>query len=147
MADLLLFLVAVPISVELLGGCMSIRDNWADTETRAAAVERLSIPVLCWGALWWIAGSNAGGVLAAALAFVAVWQAVMFYGAAALLKLPRFHTIAIATDDAAGPERKSPGDNGDWGGERSSPGHTTIDVASNAEISGPSATKSSHTPD
>src|SRR5262245_26624553 len=121
MNTLLAFLFGIPLAAELLGGCLSIVDSWNEPNARAAAVERLAIPLLLWGGLWWWVGADASGPLWSALLIVAGWQVVSFYGVELLGRWRRFQTIAVDTDTLAhgGPtQKKSPGDNGDWGGER-----------------------------
>src|SRR5262245_22698781 len=49
MNTLLAFLFGIPLAAELLGACLSIVDNWREPNARAAAVERLAIPLLLWG--------------------------------------------------------------------------------------------------
>ena len=119
------FVFGIPLAAELLGACLSVRDSWRQPDARAAAVERLAIPLLLWGTLWWCVGADAGAPLWSALLFVAAWQVVSFYGIRMLSGWSRFQTIAVDTDIVEhGPPggKKSPGDNGDWGGERKSPG-------------------------
>jgi hypothetical protein len=125
MNGILAFVFGIPLAAELLGACLSVLDSWRQPDARAAAVERLAIPMLLWGGLWWLVGANAGAPLWSALLTVALWQVVCFYGIRLLSRWRGFQTIAIDTDIADRSPRggkKSPGDNGDWGGERKSPG-------------------------
>lgn len=125
MRTLLAILVGIPLAVELLGAVCAIRDGWSQPDARAAAVERLAVPMLMWGLLWWIAGATAGPVLSAVLVGVALWQFVAFAVVRLLSRWRRFQTVAEDTDaivTAVSSGKKSPGDSGDWGGERQSPG-------------------------
>jgi hypothetical protein len=124
MTSVIAVLLGIPLTIELLGGCQSIRDNWNDHERRAAAVERLALPLLAWGALWWLLGTGAWRELAWVTVFVVIWQVSVFYATRWLSHWSALQTAAVDRDDATAqdPEKRSPGDNGDWGGESSSPG-------------------------
>ena len=125
MFEALIFVAAIPLSVELAGACVAVFDNFGQLESRAAAVERVAVPLLLWGALWWLGGPGAAPIMLAAMAFVLVWQFIAHAALALLGRWPRFFTTSIETDSQWGAlpsEKKSPGDNGDWGGERKSPG-------------------------
>jgi hypothetical protein len=102
MSDVFAFIVGIPLAVELLGACFSIFDCWRLPAARAAAVERLAVPMLCWGALWWAVGLDAWPTLLTALTLVFVWQLIAFYGAQLLSRWSRFQTIAVDTDSAEG---------------------------------------------
>jgi hypothetical protein len=124
MTSVIAVLLGLPLTIELLGACLSIRDNWTDQERRAAAVERLALPLLLWGALWWLLGSSAWPALIWLSGLVVAWQLAVFYVTRWLSHWPVLQTNAIDRDDVVegAPGKRSPGDNGDWGGESSSPG-------------------------
>jgi len=115
-------LLGVPLTIELLGAGLSIRDNWTDRERRAAAVEGVALPLLAWGALWWLLGRAAWPALAWTSGFVVAWQIGAFYIARWISHWPAAQTRAVNRDETERPIKRSPGDNGDWGGESSSPG-------------------------
>jgi hypothetical protein len=94
----LVFIIAVPLSVELFGSIYAVFDAWRHPESRAAAAERLAFPLMVWGVLWWWIGVEAWYVLAAAWAVVLVCHIAVFYGVRWLIKRPDNQTIAIDTD-------------------------------------------------
>jgi hypothetical protein len=96
----LAFVLGIPLAAELLGACLSVFDSWRQPDARAAAVERVAIPMLLWGALWWLVGADAGVPLWSALLTVGLWQVVSFYAIRLLSRWRRFQTIAIDTDIA-----------------------------------------------
>jgi hypothetical protein len=98
MIFVLVFIIAVPLSVELFGSMYAVFDARRHPESRAAAVERLAIPLLVWGCLWWWIGAEAWYVLAAAWAVVLICHSAVFYGARWLIRRPDTQTIAIDTD-------------------------------------------------
>jgi len=98
MIFVLVFIIAVPLSVELFGSMYAVFDAWRHPESRAAAVERLAIPLMVWGFLWWWIGAEAWYVLAAAWAVVLICHIAVFYGARWLIRRPDTQTIAIDTD-------------------------------------------------
>ncbi len=101
MIGVLVFVVAVPLSVELFGAFYAVIDAWRHAESRAAAVERLAIPLLFWSALWWWVGPDAWYLLAAAWAFVIVCHITVFYCTRWLIRHEKFQTTAIETDSDA----------------------------------------------
>jgi hypothetical protein len=98
MNTVLAFVFGIPLAAELLGACLSVLDSWREPNARAAAVERLAIPLLLWGALWWCVGADASAPLWSALLIVAGWQVISFYGIRLLSSWRRFQTIAVDTD-------------------------------------------------
>lgn len=106
MNSILAFVLGVPLAAELLGACLSVLDSWRQPDGRAAAVERLAVPMLLWGALWWLVGADAGVPLWSALLAVAAWQVISFYCMRLLSRWRGFQTIAIDTDIV---ERVPPG--------------------------------------
>jgi hypothetical protein len=98
MIEALAFVVAIPLSVELFGALYAVFDASRQADSRAAAVERLAAPLLAWGALWWLAGSDAWRVLIAALVFVLICHVVVFYTGRWLIKRPGVQTIAVDTE-------------------------------------------------
>jgi hypothetical protein len=120
--SLVVFVIAIPVSVELLGALLAVVDARRIPDARAAAVERLAIPVFAWGLLWWFIGADGWRVLIGALASVVVGHVVVFYVVRSLLRRPSMQTRAIDTDD---PER-APATTGIGKGERNlSPGRST----------------------
>jgi hypothetical protein len=94
----LVFIIAVPLSVELFGSIYAVSDAWRHPESRAAALERLAVPLMVWGMLWWWVGAEAWDVLAAAWAVVLVCHIAVFYGGRWLIRRPGTQTLAIDTD-------------------------------------------------
>jgi hypothetical protein len=95
---LLVFIIAVPLSVELFGSMYAVFDAWRHPDSRAAAAERLAFPLMVWGALWWWIGAEAWYVLAAAWVTVVICHVAVFYGGRWLIRRPDSQTIAIDTD-------------------------------------------------
>jgi hypothetical protein len=119
---LVVFVVAIPLSVELLGALFAVFDARRIPDARAAAVERLALPIFGWGLLWWFVGVDGWRVLLGAVALVVAAHAVTFYSVRALLRRPSLQTLAIDMDD---PER-APATMGIGKGERNlSPGRST----------------------
>jgi hypothetical protein len=111
MSSVFAFVIGIPLAVELLGACFAIFDSWRFPEARAAAVERVAVPMLLWGGLWWLVGSDASPALLAALAFVMVWQLIAFYTIQLLSRWRRFQTVSVDTDSAEpspGSEKRAP---------------------------------------
>jgi hypothetical protein len=120
--SLVVFVLAIPLSVELSGAIFAVADAWRTPDARAAAVERLAVPVFGWGLLWWFAGVDGWRVLFGAIAFVFAAHVVTFYAMRSLLRRPSLQTLSIDTDD---PER-APATMGIGKGERNlSPGRGT----------------------
>jgi hypothetical protein len=92
------FIVAVPLSIELLGALYAIFDVQRDTDARAAAVERLALPLLLWGTLWWLLGIEAWRLLIAALAFTLLCHVTWFFAAQWLIRRESLQTIAVDTE-------------------------------------------------
>lgn len=92
------FIIAVPLSVELFGAMYAVFDAWGLPESRAAAVERLAVPLMVWGVLWWWIGVGAWHVLAAAWVFALACHILVFYGGRWLIRRPDIQTIAIDSD-------------------------------------------------
>jgi len=92
------FVVAMPLSVEMLGALYGVRDGWAHTGSKAAALERLAAPLLCWCCLWWLVGVEMWHVMLAALVVVVILHVVTHYTTVLMISRPRFQTNAIDTD-------------------------------------------------
>jgi len=123
MKSLVAFVIALPLTVELLGAALAIRDARGAPDARAAAVERLALPLLAWGVLWWWMGARGWDVMLGAMALVIVAHALTFYAMRALLRKPWFQTNAVDTDEA---EERAPATMGIGKGERNlSPGRST----------------------
>ena len=98
MKSALVFLLALPLSLELWGAWFGVMDSWRAAASRAAALERFAVPLLLWGALWWLGGVSAWRLLVVALLVVLACQVATFYGARLLIRLPRVQTNAIDTE-------------------------------------------------
>jgi hypothetical protein len=92
------FLAALPLSVELLGAIFSIADGWRSTGAKADALERLALPLFCWGGLWWLIGVDGWPVMLGALSSVLFLQVASFYAVRLLISRPRLQTQSIDTD-------------------------------------------------
>ena len=98
MKSVVVFLLALPVSVELWGALFGVLDGWRVAASRAAALERFAVPLLLWGALWWLLGVGAWRLMVIALVLILACQVVTFYGMRLLIRIPRLQTIAIDTD-------------------------------------------------
>jgi hypothetical protein len=128
--SLVAFIIAVPLAVELLGAVMAIVDARRQPDARAAAVERLAVPLFVWGLLWWWVGADSWRVMVGAVAFVLAAHVVGFYAARWLLRRPACQTTAVDTDDEW---ERAPATMGIGKGERNlSPGRSTDAADSNA---------------
>jgi hypothetical protein len=131
------FVFAVPLAVEVLGALMGIVDARRQPDGRAAAVERLTVPLLAWGFLWWWIGAGGWAVMFGAMALVIAAHVVAFYATRWLLRRPAWQTIAIDTDTAAA--ERAPATTGIGKGERNlSPGLSTGALESRPSESGTS---------
>ena len=101
MKSVAVFLLALPLSVELWGALFGVMDGWRASASRAAALERFAVPLLLWGAVWWFGGVSAWRVLLVALLVVLACQVATFYGTRLLIRLPRVQTNAIDTESDA----------------------------------------------
>jgi len=98
MINVIAFVVAVPLSVELFGAFYAVFDASRQPESRAAAVERLAVPLIVWAAFWWLVGAEAWYLLAAALGFVVICHIAVFYIGAWLIRRPNMQTISVDTE-------------------------------------------------
>ncbi len=101
MKSVIVFLFALPVSVELWGALFGVLDGWRVATSRAAALERSAIPLLLWGALWWLGGVGAWRLMVIALVVVLGCQVVTFYGTRLLIRIPSLQTTAIDTEPDA----------------------------------------------
>jgi cobalamin biosynthesis protein CobD/CbiB len=99
MTSLIAVLLGIPLSIELIGAALSIRDNWSNHERRAAAMERFALPLLAWGALWWLLGTAAWHTLAWIIALVLAWPVAAFYVTRWLSRWSALQTEAVDRDD------------------------------------------------
>jgi len=92
------FVVAVPLTVELFGALYAVFDAWRARDSRSDALERLAIPMAGWGVLWWWIGAAGWLVLAAAFATTLVCHLAAFYAVRLLIRRSGIQTLAIDTD-------------------------------------------------
>ncbi len=98
MIDALAFLVALPLSVELLGAACAVLDARHHLDLRAAALERLAVPLLAAGILWWLIGAAKWPLLVAAVLLAFLCHIVWFYVTRWLLRRPGAQTVALDTE-------------------------------------------------
>lgn len=101
MKSLIVFVLALPVSMELWGAVFGVWDGWRVAASRAAALERFAVPMLLWGALWWLGGVGAWRLMVIALVVVLACQVVTFYATRLLIRIPRLQTTAIDTESDA----------------------------------------------
>ncbi len=116
MTNLLIFILAVLLSVELCGRLLGLRDVWLVRDARPGALQRLIAPTLALGLMvWWAAPEHVSALLSGLL-LVPLWQIVIGYSMRLVTLIPRFQAQSISRREKAPATR-------DWGGERkSSPG-------------------------
>ena len=116
MSNLLIFILSIPLSVELYGRLLGLRDVWLVREARPGALHRLIAPILALGLMVWWAAPEHVGTLVAGLLLVPAWQIVIGYTMRLVTRIPQFQARSISRQEKAPATR-------DWGGERkSSPG-------------------------
>ena len=105
MNEVIAFVIAVPLTVELFGALYAVFDAWRDRDSRSAALERLAVPLAAWGLLWWWIGAAGWQILAAAFATILVCHMAVFYVGGWLIRRSGIQTLAIDTgqrsDDSA----------------------------------------------
>ena len=98
MRDVIAFIIAVPLTVELFGALYAVFDAWRDIESRSAALERLAIPLAAWGVLWWWVGADGWQILGAAFAAILVCHIAVSYAGRWLIRRSGIQTISVDTD-------------------------------------------------
>ncbi len=98
MKELIAFVVAVPVTVEMFGAMYAVFDAWRDRDSRSAALERLALPLAAWGVLWWWVGASGWQILFAAFAAILVCHIAVFYVGRWLIQRSAIQTIAVDTD-------------------------------------------------
>ena len=116
MSAVLIFILSIPLSVELFGRLLGLRDVWLVREARPGGLQRLIAPILALGLMIWWAAPEHLGTLVAGLLLVPAWQIVIGYTMRLITRIPQFQARSISRQEKAPATR-------DWGGERkSSPG-------------------------
>jgi len=100
MRNVIAFVIAVPVTVELFGALYAVFDARRDGDSRSAALERLAIPLAAWGLLWWWIGAGGWRLLAAAFALVIVGHVTVFYAGKWLIRRPGIQTVVVDADEA-----------------------------------------------
>jgi len=67
----LLFIIALPIAMELIGALLALRDGWCDRGARSAGINRLAVRIAILAVFltlapqrsWWVFGAAAATVL------------------------------------------------------------------------------------
>lgn len=95
------FIVGIPVAIECLAGLLSFRDLLRHPGLRARAPEQIVLPTLLLGVVLWLAGPGYVVPLAAAFAFVVVWQAVIFTIGRFVIARGRYSAESIDTDTDA----------------------------------------------
>jgi hypothetical protein len=92
-----IFVLAIPLSIELCGRLLGLRDVWWVRESRPAALYRLVAPVVVLGLMtWWALPANVE-VLIAGLLLAPLWQLLTSYALRLAIRLPAFQTKAVST--------------------------------------------------
>jgi hypothetical protein len=98
MKDVIAFIIAVPLTVEMFGALYAVFDARHDRDSRSAALERLAIPLAAWGLLWWWVGADGWQILATAFAAILVCHVAVFYAGRWLIQRSGTQTISVDTD-------------------------------------------------
>ena len=96
MSALLIFILAIPLSVELCGRLLGLRDVWFVRDARPGALQRLIAPILVLGLMVWWAAPEHLGTLLGGLLLPPVWQIVIGYAMRLVTRIPRFQTRSIS---------------------------------------------------
>lgn len=97
MSAVLIFLVSVPLAVEISGRLLGLRDVWWVREARPPALLRLVVPSLILGVTTWWALPDHLVALTAGLALPLVWQLVTGWALRTALRFRGFQTRAVSS--------------------------------------------------
>ena len=76
---MLLFVVALPIAMELIGSLMALRDGWCDRANRSAGINRIAVRVAFVALFITVAPQRSWWLLGAAATTVILAHVVSFY--------------------------------------------------------------------
>jgi len=96
----LLALLGVPLTIELVGRLLAVRDAWPVPRERPPALQRLATPLLVSIIVLWIAPPETWYALALGAGFVAGWRMLTWAMLRLVMRSRRFHMRVIDTDDA-----------------------------------------------
>lgn len=94
----LVALIALPLSIELFGRLLAIRDVWAVAELRPHAFQRLVLPFALIGLVLWIFPDSAWRGLIYGGIFVIAWRWLVFIIVRVAMRIPAFQTRSIDLD-------------------------------------------------
>jgi hypothetical protein len=101
MSAVLIFILAIPLSVELCGRLLALRDVWLVRDARPGSLQRLIVPTLVLGLMISWAGPDHFGTLLSGLLLPPLWQIVMGYAMRVVTRFPRFQARSITRNDRA----------------------------------------------
>jgi sterol desaturase/sphingolipid hydroxylase (fatty acid hydroxylase superfamily) len=98
--SVLWFIIAVPISVEVLAALLGFRDRIRVAGLRAQAIELLIVPTLALGVLLYVASPQHWVAAFAAFAFVLAWQVIVHVTLHVLARRKSFTASVVDTDQS-----------------------------------------------
>jgi len=99
--DILWFVVAVPLSIELLAAMLAFIDLGHRPGLWPRVLERLAVPTAALGAVLWAASPLHWDVIAFAVLVVLAWQVVVFLVQRWFTGNPKFSAARFDTDEDA----------------------------------------------
>lgn len=92
-----IFVLSIPLSIELGGRLLALRDVWRVRESRPQAILRLIVPLVLLGMVTAWALPEHSLALIAGLALAPIWQLVTGYALRVALRFPAFQTRAVSS--------------------------------------------------
>jgi hypothetical protein len=93
-----LALVAIPLTIELFGRLLAIRDSWAVARLRPRALQRLVAPLAIGALLLWLFPVYAWPGFAFGMSFVIVWRVIALVAMRLAMRHPVSYTRSIDLD-------------------------------------------------
>jgi hypothetical protein len=94
----LVALIAIPLTIELLGRVLAIRDVWAVNALRPSAFQRLVAPLVWIGLVFWIFPESAWRGLIYGAMCVLAWRWLALAAVRLMMRFTGFQTRSIDLD-------------------------------------------------
>src|SRR5262245_11696111 len=98
---LLLALLTVPITIELFGRLLAIRDAWAVARLRPRALQRLVAPLAIGALLLWVFPVDAWPGFVFGMSFVVAWRVITLVAIRIAMRIEALHARSIDLDTDA----------------------------------------------